>query len=77
MFRGPRSEQDKRTNAMKSSSSSASSHSKRMMCKCGDEVMLLKSSTKANPGKTFWRAVEVVVFFTGVMNLGMRRVSHA
>ncbi|KAJ1405490.1 hypothetical protein SESBI_25844 [Sesbania bispinosa] len=51
-MKGRRSGQETYTNAMKSSSSS-SSHSRRMTCKCGEEVLLLKSSTKTNPGKTF------------------------
>ncbi|KAJ1437345.1 Zinc finger, GRF-type [Sesbania bispinosa] len=36
-------------------SSSSSSHPRRMLCKCGEEVLLLTSTTVANPGKTFWR----------------------
>ncbi|KAJ1440930.1 Zinc finger, GRF-type [Sesbania bispinosa] len=85
MLKGRRSEQEKRTNVMKSSSSS-SSHSRRMICKCGEEVLLLKSSTKTNPRKTFWRCPNwkssgSCNFFTGVMkktciNLEMRRVRH-
>ncbi|KAJ1377504.1 hypothetical protein SESBI_48833 [Sesbania bispinosa] len=50
------------------SSLSSSSHRPRMTCNCGEEVLLLMSSTKANPGKSFGgvqigRAVKVVTFF--------------
>ncbi|KAJ1398799.1 Zinc finger, GRF-type [Sesbania bispinosa] len=54
MLKGGRSRQEKNHSTMKSSSS-YSSHPRRMVCKCGEEVLLLKSSTLTNLGKTFWR----------------------
>ncbi|KAJ1391738.1 Zinc finger, GRF-type [Sesbania bispinosa] len=34
---------------------SSSSISRRQVCRCGDEVKLLKSNSSRNPGRMFWR----------------------
>ncbi|KAJ1407964.1 hypothetical protein SESBI_23998, partial [Sesbania bispinosa] len=54
MLKGQRSRQEKKHSTMKSSSSF--SHSRCMVCKCGEEVLLLTSSTLTNPRKTFGNA---------------------
>ncbi|KAJ1381234.1 Zinc finger, GRF-type [Sesbania bispinosa] len=38
-----------------SKSSSSSSISRRLFCACGDNLLLLKSSSQSNPGRMFWR----------------------
>ncbi|KAJ1421097.1 hypothetical protein SESBI_13970 [Sesbania bispinosa] len=63
MFKGRRPIQEKGHSTMRSSSSS--SHPRRMLCKCGEEVLLLTSSTVTNPGKTFWRVVRAAISFAG------------
>ncbi|KAJ1378985.1 hypothetical protein SESBI_47303 [Sesbania bispinosa] len=66
MLKGRRSGQEKKHLTMRSSSS----HPWSMLCKCGEEVLPLTSSTLTNPGKTFWRCpigtvVKVAISFVG------------
>ncbi|KAJ1411648.1 subunit RSC8 of RSC chromatin remodeling complex [Sesbania bispinosa] len=76
MLKGGRSGQEKNHSIMKSPSSS-SSHPRRMVCKCGEEVLLLKSSTFTVV--FFYRVAIVATSFVGVMkktwsNLEMMRL---